>query len=668
MQGITVALFPEGIQSFCEMLASPGGEVQKVLSGLKPADHSVPVNNFTYNSAWNQWSNYQNINVSLSNGSLSQFSPTFQGVQQQQNGNFQLVISAQSFNANYSWVESYQEQDCSQYSGPNGPVNSCGNYQNEGNTFNNYSAGIGKLVITPTFTFTFSGNVWTLPISTISAVVSNPSVNLPSASILQHQDPGNCNTASHIDAATSASITAIDFTDGLTQVFGGYLTSIPASGQLTPDITFAFGVGDSPLAFPNDQGLTVGVTGIATYKGQAYSGIPPKGLPVPSTVQPLPLLFSGIPASEAANFDTTNIAAIKADFATYSTPPQIPNQPPPSPKYPLTNPTVTVITQGSEWQVFDSSNNNMFQVQLNTQKNTLDVHGLYHLQMYVSDYTLNGLYWAFFMDNQLNLTINPGDPILPDPNILKVRTWTSYIRELLKYAALNMQITITPVKAPTVTFQTVYLFTEDIMNDLQKALPAIYSSITGMQGNVYPNQTFLEQDLTNIYGVDPQYFQQIEKIAETSGAAVFHDIQFNVTIVGAPPINGQAPFMEFTVNRYDVLENLGLAVTDVVINGVTQKVQTLTFGFHAGTNSVSVEFNQSNFLTQSEISNFGTEIWPQGGEPAYDNALTFIGNNGTPLPIMKGFEFVFEQAQLSIQVNGQSDGFIGILSNVKFTG
>lgn len=571
MQGITVAISPAGLEFFVDALVAPNGTLTKAINGVHLADYTIPIQNQIQVPTGSQDTGFcSNISIQLSNGTITNFTPTLPSLKQQQKGTFQFVFSSKAFNANYSWLESYTQQNETYVdsSNPDDP----GYWANDGPAFPvsnsfNYSAGIGSLITTTNFTFNFDStkNVWTLPVTSITAVANNPIANIPGNSILQNQDQPGC-VQSHVDAATEASIEqGINFQAAIQSAFGGYLTSIPASGQLTPDITFAFGLGDSPLAFPNDQGLTVGATGISAYKGTKYPVTPPTGLPIPA-----------------------------------------------------------VPTDG------------------------------HHLQMYVSDYVLNGLYWAFFMDGKLAATVTPVD--LPDPNILKVRTWDTTIRELQKYAALDMQIQLQPVQAPTVEFQMVYLFTQTVMNTLQTQLPSLYASISGMLGNVYPMKTFLEQDLTQIYGVSNQYFAQIEQIAQTSGAAVSHDIQFIVTIEGAPPINGQAPFMEFTVNRTDVLESLGL--------GITNNAQTLTFAFNPGTNSVSVTFNKSNFLSGDVTGNFGTQIWPQACEPAYDKVLAFMGKTGVPLPIMQGFQFLFDQAVLDIQ----TQGFISILSDVEFKG
>lgn len=557
MQGITVAIGPNGVDFFAQALVKD--ELINCLEKLE-----APNRTFNYNGPNNgeiviiigDFSDtYKDISITVQDGQLSSFTPSYQSLQQSENGEFLLTFTAPNFAANYTWIEKAEFMQS-------------GGWDPQWTKYNNqfpYTVQVGGMTVGVTTQFVQQNQAWDIAVNSTTATPGKITSQIPSDSILQNASYLQC-WQTQAYTTTKNALESIDFQSAVSSVIPPLLKSIPDSGHLTSDIVFTFGLGDSGLTFPNNQGIAIGATGISTYKGTAYSGTPPTGLPVP---------------------------------------------PPPTD---------------------------------------------HHLQMYVSDYVLNGLFWAFYMDGKLAVTVNPTD--LPDPNILKVRTWTPKIRELLRYAAFDMQITITPVQPPTVEFQTVYLFSKDTINELQTALPAdVYNSISsGMEGNVYPNREFLENDLSNIYDVDNKYFAQIERIAGTSGAAVYHDLQFTVTIQGAPPINNQAPFMKFTVQRTDVLENLGL--------GVTNNAQTLTFGFNPGTNSVTVTFNQSNFLTQNVISDFGTQIWPIGCEPVYDKALAYMGQTGTPLPIIQGFQFLFEQAKLNIE----SQGFIAILSDVEFKG
>ena len=55
----------------------------------------------------------------------------------------------------------------------------------------------------------------------------------------------------------------------------------------------------------------------------------------------------------------------------------------------------------------------------------------HHLTMYVSNYEINALLWAFTQAGKLNLTLNPTD--LPDPAVLKVATYVRNAKALAPY-------------------------------------------------------------------------------------------------------------------------------------------------------------------------------------------------------------------------------------------
>lgn len=694
MQGITVALFSEGINFFVTEILTKGS-LNQALNSLKPANRTIPYTggSIAGPSWWDQEHDkhrevYSNISIQLSQGNINDIVPVASSVnlKQQQNGVFQLAFSTEAFKANYHWVETYTDQDqlCDLH---------FGTWSNNGApsqkvTPFNYSPGFDSLEVTAQFSFTFSQNAWTLPLTSITAMATNPAANIPSGSILQDEGTTECTTG-HVSEATQASVDNIDFKSAIQNSIGLYLTSIPASGQLTPDITFAFGLGDSPLTFPKDQGLTVGVTGISTYKGQPYPGTPPTGLPVPATDQPLPLLFGGIPASEATNFDAKNISDIINDFNTYS--PQIPdpNQPNQTvPEYPLTDPTVIVVTPGSEWQVFDSSNNNMFQVQLNTQKNTLDVHGLYHIQMYVSDYTINGLYWAFANAGLLTETVTPA--MLQqwglDPSVLYVSTYYKsipstdplhkalepYSNSLKKMNALvrPAQGTYEPVIPPRVAFQNVYVFNSNTLTTLQndtrlvdstnKNPNWVYDAISGstITTNAYVDINDLTSDLNDL-GIGSPYVQYIASDIQELGALVTHNLELTCTIQDAtvpavnPPPNSPAPYFTFTLTRYDILTDLKLGISK------SGKAQTLQFTHTECQPAPTVTMTASNFVPASSFI-WLASVWSTVGEFTYSNLLTELGQTGVPLPIMSRFQFLFEEALTNLE-----QGHIGILANVE---
>lgn len=607
MQGITLALSPEGINFFVTEILTKGS-LNQALNSLKPVDHTVSVPGTIDTPTWldgngAKWQGVcTNISIQLSNGSIKDITPVASSLtlEQQQNGVFQMAFSTESFTANYSWEESYTQQNqvwmVPMYPGIPYWENQ-GQPSNPDNTFN-YSPGFSSLAITAVFGFTFSNNAWTLPITSITATANNPAANIPGNSIIQNQDTTPC-VAGHVDTATAASVDNIDFKSAIQKALGGYLTSIPASGQLYQDptkgtITFAFGLGDSPLTFPASRGLTVGVTGISTYTppGQSqpeqYPGTPPSNLPVPA-----------------------------------------------------------VPTDG------------------------------HHLQMYVSDYTINGLYWAFALAGQLTSTITPTDiqNAGGDPSVLYVATYynpnisNALNDALATYAQAedNMYATVSPQEPPTVTFTTVYTFNSTTMAALKNVLSNLpggqqaYNTLSEktISSQTFTNTTALEAALKNIK-IDPIFSKTIESTIQELAAVVTHNLQFTLTIQDTLP-NGDAPYLTFTLTRTDILTDLKLGV---LTTGQPPKiVQSLQFIHTECQPPPAVTLTASNFIPVSTDASLFDTLWSVVGESEYSTLLADLGKTGVPLPIMEGFQFVFEQALLNIE-----QGYVGILSDVEFTG
>jgi hypothetical protein len=133
------------------------------------------------------------------------------------------------------------------------------------------------------------------------------------------------------------------------------------------------------------------------------------------------------------------------------------------------------------------------------------------------------------------------------------------------------------------------------------------------------------------------------------GMVVRHSLEFTLTIQNGAP---SPPNLVFDLARTDVLQNLSL--------GATGNAQTLKYDFKKVDATATFV---STTIPRFDAKDFGTTIWPIVGEPRYDEELTKIGHGtGVPLPIMQGFHFLFEQAQLSIQ-----DGYVSILAQVQFT-
>jgi hypothetical protein len=433
-----------------------------------------------------------------------------------------------------------------------------------------YSQPISTLTVTVLLDFSFdkTQQAWTLTVAKITPQTTPGSPALPSESVVQKQQQGACSIKSHVSDATAQAIDTIDFKATLDKVIPPLLNSIAASGKLTPDITYVFGLGDAGLKFPNDQGIAIGATGAVKYKETPYGGTPPSNLPVP----PIPT----------------------------------------------------------------------------------DKH---YMNLYVSDYEINALYWAFYEDGKLTVTLQPAD--IPDPDLLKVSTYSSHLSALKPWETKSMQALVQPLQAPTVAFQAVYIFSDANMATLQKQLPSnIYQILAGnsFDGNYYADKADLETALQGV-SLPNEYFATIEKVTEMMGVAVTHNIQFTFTIEysGSDP----APYFEFTVARTDILTNLRLGTS-----AKDPQIQTLLFSFEKATAPAArVSFNGTNIPKLAEqIQHFGFDtLWTFIGEPNYDKLLTDVGNQGVALPIMKGFQFLFEKALLNLE-----EGYVSVLADVEW--
>jgi hypothetical protein len=271
-----------------------------------------------------------------------------------------------------------------------------------------------------------------------------------------------------------------------------------------------------------------------------------------------------------------------------------------------------------------------------------------HLQMYLSDYTINGLYWAFYSDGRLTTTLMPSD--LPDPNALRVKTYVGSCPALRPYEEKAMSATIKPLAAPTVKFQTVYILTPAVLTTLRPLLPAtVYDNLSqNMGGNAYASVAAIQADFT-LYGIDQTYFSVIEQKAQLMGGAVTHDLRFKLIILEVPD---PAPYIEFSVLRIDALSSFSLGPL-----ATNNPVQTLKFAFSECSSTAT--FLGSNV---PDLGNQFPDVWPTVGDENYDQVLQAMGQNGVPLPIMQDFKFVFDQAVLNVELS-----LISVAADVQFT-
>jgi hypothetical protein len=551
VQAITVAIGPVGITYFGQTML--GSNLVTALGRLAPPNRSIDAPDIkTRGPKWTR--DCTKIRIDLSGGGMSGFTPTYGGITQRDKGQFQVALSAGGFDATYSWNETWHERFCSVR---------CAGSDRKGGPFA-YSPHFGGLAVQVLLDFKYDQptNAYDVDVLGTTATPSAVSANVPAASVIQGEEQ-QC-FSSHVSDATAGAVAGIDFGRPIAGLLGPLFKSIPASGHVTPDITYDFAVGPSGLTFPGNQGLAIGVTGAVKYKGEPYQGKPEPVLPVP-------------PVPTDAN----------------------------------------------------------------------------HLRVYVSSYEFDALNWAFFKAGLLTHTLLPHDVTPAD--LLEVDTYVSAIPEFADYSGCGMQAQVTPKQPPTTAFQLVWEFTKEAMQLLQQQLPASeYKKITRLDGHNYVTQDDLHQRLKAAGVTDAKSVTIVERATQIMGMVVKHDLEFKLTIQNEDQVK---PNLVFDVVRTDVLQNLSLGVTD---SGKT-KTQTLKYDFKPVTSTGTFVSSTIPGL-EEKAKAFHDLIWPVVGEPRYDQALANLGKTGVPLPIMQGFHFLFDHAQLSIQ-----DGYVSVLAQVQFT-
>jgi hypothetical protein len=271
-----------------------------------------------------------------------------------------------------------------------------------------------------------------------------------------------------------------------------------------------------------------------------------------------------------------------------------------------------------------------------------------HLTMYVSNYEIDALNWAFWKAGKLDLDIKPQD--LSDPSALNVSTYTTFEPTLKPYAAFVMYAHVVQDTAPTTTFQTVYDYTAGVMAQLQKQLsPDVYQKIQRLPSNAYLSKKDLAAFLTSAT-VPQDDFARIESAGKTTAMVLAQQLTYTLSIqTGQPPL----PYIKFRVDRKDVLTDLGLGLS-------SNHAQTLKFAFANATNAVT--FLESS-IPKFDGTIFAQVVWPVTAEGLYAQNLADLGKTGAPLPIMQGFRFVFDKAAVSVQ-----DRFVSIEAKVEYTG
>jgi hypothetical protein len=104
----------------------------------------------------------------------------------------------------------------------------------------------------------------------------------------------------------------------------------------------------------------------------------------------------------------------------------------------------------------------------------------------------------------------------------------------------------------------------------------------------------------------------------------------------------------------DETDNFG----DLILGEAVSLVQTMTFEFKAILSSA--EFVETTVPDFTKASDFGF-LWTSIGRPRYAETMKKLGGIGVPIPIMKDFQFLFEDSHLVPE-----DEYVSISTKVKY--
>jgi hypothetical protein len=570
LQGLTVAISTSGLQYFFHNTLQPSivSALQKMAVpapsinlgtlyfGLKPSPRVEAYPPVEQSPTY--WA--VNTNVSLSNGSLTNFSPVFQEFTQGNNGEFTVKLSAQNIIVDYKWNESYDEQKCPWLKRPGDK--GCTDQGQKNHVFD-YKMGIGTWDVVIVFKFQYSANTWQLSLVSSTSTAANLSANLPPDSVV-YRTQADC-FGNAAETNTKQALENIDFSAALKTALQPLFGSIPQSGQIAPDITFDFPIGPSGITYPNNSGLVTGVTGTASWKGTVYPGTNPPQLEVP----PVP-----------------------SD---------------------------------------------------------------HHLKYFVSDYSINALFWAFFSAGLLTTTAtqaNTGG----NSSVLTTKTFKGSPAHAIydKYPNVPMTANITALSAPTVALTSVYEPTEAVLNAIQPPLPsAILAKLQDITANIYVSDSAFFTDLVNYLGQADadQYKTILERSVQEVAAVVTHSnkVIMNVLVQGNPVC-----VLTLDISETDTLEQFVLGHNEAKTTQTLQFVPSVIPGL---TNATCV----SSPLRGIDVQSFGY-IYNLALQPVFAKVATAVGKAGVALPRIKGFNFLFDRATIDLE-----PGYASVLTDVMHT-
>jgi hypothetical protein len=692
VQALTLAISMTGLRYLAQYYL--GGSMVKVLStSLVPPDQTLSLGNITIDRTKAGSTRAVGVTVALTGGSLQNFSPVFQSLTQGDGGNFTITLVATGMSAHYSWSEHYELWEGTM---DDGPKNGSWPYSMEADSF----------TITVPFSLTQQAQSYRLTIGKVVATPAGVHPNIPGDSVVTHE-PGSCFSQT-VDQATVQALENIDFSSAVQNVLQNLFTTIPASGQLTPDIVFDFNEGDTPLAFSPATGLTLGVTGNTTWKGEAYSGGTPPSLGIPSipATQHMHLFAADYQFNELywaffkdGRLDSTITGGQLPDPGMlntryYQTGPLEPLYA----KYPNLPMTVGVVAQAAPTVAFQtayelswgdngvlttldpvlpadvSEHLGTLQSSVYLSKDAysaalqiaLGQDGSAYIQQIVPASVVDGPFSQVYqvtaaglsslqsqlpsgIYSQLSAALTAGQVFVDKAWLLvAVESALSSLQLATQYAPA-----IEAAFAVSGAYQQLYWVTagtKGALTTLVDQLPAdVYNDVTNLAGTVYLDQPSFLADLQNAIGADAsRYTSQIVQAAQVNGAIATQNVlaTFNVLKAGQTIPCFTVHFQETDFQQNFRLGNAGYN-------------QTVQFDFQLISSETSATLVSSE-IPRINAADFPT-IWNYVLQPAYALEMQKMAHTGVPLPFMAGLKFLFSQATVAIQ-----PGYADVLTDISY--
>jgi hypothetical protein len=282
---------------------------------------------------------------------------------------------------------------------------------------------------------------------------------------------------------------------------------------------------------------------------------------------------------------------------------------------------------------------------------------------YIQDYEMDALFWGFNAAGLLATTLTSGD--LADPQALQTDTYQggSFNNLYMRYPGQLMAAGLSALAAPTVLFQTVYLFTAQNLQAIQTALgPTVWNQygneINELSSSSFSSQAGLEAELALIDPNLSAYATVIEQQTGIPGVVVTHTTRcvLNVLHLGTA-----IPVITFDVAQTFLMEQLQLGQSS------TGTAQSVIFSFSQPMDNLPVATFVSSTIPGINGGDFA-DVW-NALRPNWQDVLNQVGKAGLPLPRIPGFEFLFNQATVNVvvpQVSG-GDGYVSVLTNVTYS-